>query len=65
MHAEVVGDLLDRHAGIAGLRDPHDVVTELSGVGLWHSDILPARPQGKPSLMSPIGAADPGVQLFG
>ncbi|MEU7997843.1 hypothetical protein AB0B83_21250, partial [Micromonospora sp. NPDC049060] len=31
----------------------------LSGVGLGHSDILPARPQGKPSQMSPIGAADP------
>ncbi|MBB5866629.1 tetratricopeptide (TPR) repeat protein [Allocatelliglobosispora scoriae] len=59
MHAEVIGDLLNRHAGITVLRDPHDIVTELTGVGLGHSDILPACPQGKPSRMSPIGAADP------
>ncbi|MER5700689.1 SGNH/GDSL hydrolase family protein, partial [Micromonospora sp. NPDC002296] len=32
---------------------------ELTGVGLGHSDILPARHQGKPSQMSPTGAADP------
>ena len=56
---EVVGDLLDRHAGLAVTGDPHDIVAELPGVGLGHSDILPAHHHGKPSQMSPIGAADP------
>ncbi|WP_433305517.1 transposase [Actinoplanes sp. CA-030573] len=41
------------------MSDPHDVVAELAGVGLGHSNILPARRHGKPSQMSPIGAADP------
>ncbi|WP_373290294.1 DUF6879 family protein, partial [Pilimelia terevasa] len=39
--------------------DPHDVVTELSGVGLGHGGILPARLNGKPAQVSPVGAADP------
>jgi putative transposase len=39
---EVFRDLLDRHARLAASRDPHDVLTELSGIGLGHSDILPA-----------------------
>ena len=39
--------------------DPHDIVAELSGIGLRHSNILPARHQGKPPQMSPTGAADP------
>jgi hypothetical protein len=28
---EVLGDLLDRHAGLAVTRDPHDIVMELLG----------------------------------
>ncbi|WP_170212833.1 hypothetical protein [Catellatospora citrea] len=40
MDTEVLGDLLDRHADVTGLHDPHDVVRELTGVGLGHSDIL-------------------------
>ncbi len=59
MNPEVLRDLLDRHTGIAVTGDPHDVIAELSGVGLGHSGILPTRPQGKPSQMSPAGAADP------
>ncbi|MFI2278411.1 tyrosine-type recombinase/integrase, partial [Catenuloplanes sp. NPDC020197] len=31
----------------------------LTGVGLGHSNILPARRHGKPSQMSPIGASEP------
>ncbi|MEV4281035.1 hypothetical protein, partial [Actinoplanes xinjiangensis] len=34
---------------------------ELSRVWLGHSNILPACLHGKPSQMSPIGAADPGL----
>ncbi|NGY61613.1 hypothetical protein G7043_22040, partial [Lentzea sp. NEAU-D13] len=39
--------------------DPHDIVAKLLGVGLGHSDILPAHHHGKPTQMSPNGAADP------
>ena len=44
-----VGDLLERHTGIAVAGDPDDVVTELTGIRLGHSDILPARPTGQAS----------------
>ena len=56
---EVLGDLLNRHARFTVTSDPHDIVAELTGIGLGHSNILPARRHGKPSQMSPIGAADP------
>src|SRR3954468_4841452 len=60
MHAEIGGDLLDRHTVIAIAGDPYDVVAELAGVGPRHKDILPAHPPGgKPTQMSPIRAADP------
>ncbi|MGC4744779.1 hypothetical protein ACLQ28_03810 [Micromonospora sp. DT201] len=54
-----LGDLLDRHAWLAVTGHPHDVIAKLSWLGLGHNDILPARHQGAPSQMSPIGAAGP------
>jgi hypothetical protein len=39
--------LLDRHPVLTVTGDPHDIVTELSGVGPGHSNILPARPSGQ------------------
>jgi hypothetical protein len=56
---EVFGDVLDRDSRFTVAGDPHHIVTELAGVGLGHSDILPARHLGKPSQMSPIRTADP------
>ncbi|MBF6240311.1 XRE family transcriptional regulator [Nocardia otitidiscaviarum] len=45
MHPEIGGDLFEGHTVIAVTRDAHDIVAELTRVGLGHSDILPARPQ--------------------
>ena len=45
MDTEVLRDLLDRHSGIAILSDANDVVTELTRVGLGHSNILPGSPR--------------------
>jgi len=59
VHAEVLGDLLDGHTGVTAAGDPHDVVTELSGIGLCRGGILPASLNGKPPQVSPVGAADP------
>ncbi|WP_170127509.1 hypothetical protein [Kineococcus rhizosphaerae] len=59
MDAEVGGDLLQCHAGVAVSGDAHDVVSVLAGVGLGHSDILPGLLRSKPARLSPIGAADP------
>ncbi|GHJ08766.1 hypothetical protein TPA0907_31330 [Micromonospora humidisoli] len=59
MDSEVLRDLLDGHARVTVTGHPHDVIAELTRVGLGHSNILPAHRQGKPSQMSPIGAADP------
>lgn len=61
MDPEVLGDLLDGHTGLAVTGDPHDIVAELLGIGLGHSDILPAHHHGKPTQMSPISAADPNL----
>lgn len=44
---------------LTGTGHSHDVIAKLSWVGLGRSDILPARHQGTPSQMSPIGAAAP------
>lgn len=41
--AEISGDLTDRGVLIPVLREPDDIVTELSGVGLGHDD-NPSRP---------------------
>ncbi|BEK85809.1 hypothetical protein NSK11_contig00178-0012 [Nocardia seriolae] len=45
MDSEIGGDLLQRHPGITVASYPDDIVTELTGIGLGHSDILPARPK--------------------
>jgi hypothetical protein len=41
---EIGSDLLDRYAAIAVMGDPHDIITELTGLRPRHSDILPASP---------------------
>jgi hypothetical protein len=50
MDPEIGGDLLDRHTVITAANNPDDVVTELSGVGLGHRNILPAGPSGASQL---------------
>src|SRR5690606_33184617 len=47
VHPEVSRDLPDRHSGLAVTRDAHDVISELGGIGLGHSNILPGRPPGQ------------------
>lgn len=47
MQTEIGGDLLERHTGIASASDPDDIVTELSGIGLGHVDILSGPPHGQ------------------
>ena len=42
---EVGRDLLERHAVFASLGDAYNVVAELLGVGLGHSNILPGQPR--------------------
>src|SRR5699024_3711130 len=44
MDTEVGGDLLESHTVFTGLGDADNVVAELLGVGLGHSNILPGRP---------------------
>ncbi|WP_176960012.1 hypothetical protein [Lentzea jiangxiensis] len=56
-----MGELFDRRAGLMFARDPHDIVAELLGAGLGYVDILPARPHGMPTRMSPNGAAGPSA----
>ncbi|MFI6244481.1 winged helix-turn-helix domain-containing protein, partial [Micromonospora sp. NPDC050795] len=51
------------HTRITVTGHPDNIITELTRVRLGHSNILPARHQGKPSQMSPIGAADPNPYL--
>jgi hypothetical protein len=59
---EIGGDLLDRHTVVAVASDPNDVVTQLSGIGPGHNDILPAHPSWASQLRChPIRAADPNV----
>ena len=48
MDPEIGRDLLERDTRLAVTGDPHDILAELLGKGLRHSDILPARPTGKP-----------------
>lgn len=64
MHPEIGGKLLQRRPGRAITGDPDDVLTELTRIGLGHSDILPTCPSGKPSRMSPIRAAGPNDALL-
>ena len=45
MDTEVPSDLVEGDTVLAGLGDPHDIVAELLGVGLGHSNILPGRPR--------------------
>ncbi len=47
MNPEIGGNLLERHTVIAITGDPHNVVTELTGIRPSHSDILPAAHQGQ------------------
>ncbi|WP_172582590.1 hypothetical protein [Subtercola boreus] len=61
MDPEVLRNPLDRHTRLTVSRHAHNIITELSRIRLRHNNILPARPQGKPTQMSPIRAADPGV----
>jgi hypothetical protein len=42
MDPEIGGDLLEHHTVLANTGDPDNIVTELSGIGPGHSDILPA-----------------------
>ena len=45
MHTEVLGDLLDRDTFATITSHPDHIVTELLGVRLRHSYILPDRPK--------------------
>ncbi|WP_436502259.1 hypothetical protein [Actinokineospora sp. HUAS TT18] len=49
MDAEILRDLFDRHTGFTTASDPHYIIAELLGIGLGHSDILPAHHHGKPT----------------
>ncbi|WP_141880410.1 DUF6112 family protein [Homoserinimonas aerilata] len=46
MDTEIFRDLLDRHTRLTAPRDAHDVITELSRIGLRHDAILPGQPSG-------------------
>jgi hypothetical protein len=59
MHTEIGCGLLDPHTVVAAMSDPHYIVAELTGLRPGHIDILSAHPRGKPTQMSPMGAADP------
>lgn len=59
MDPEVPRDLLDRHTRTSITSDPDDVLTELFGEGLGHSDILSARPAVKRTQVSQIGSSAP------
>jgi len=45
MDTEVVGDLLERDAAFTAAGDADRVVSELFGIGLGHSNIVPGRPE--------------------
>ena len=47
VNAEVFRDPLDRRTRFAVPRDAHDVVRELTWIGLRHNDILPGCPPGQ------------------
>ena len=64
MNREVGGDLLDRHPVLAVTGDPHDILTELSGVGPGHSNILPARPPGQANSDVTCSCSRPNKLLF-
>lgn len=59
MNPEVAGDLRQRHTRTTVPGDPHNVLTELSGIGLGHCNIFPACSTSKRSVMSQICAAAP------
>lgn len=62
MNPKIGRDLLDRHTIITVASHLDDIVTELSGVGLGQSNILPTGPNGAmPTQMSAIRVADPHV----
>ncbi|MFE6616690.1 hypothetical protein [Amycolatopsis sp. NPDC057786] len=64
MDSEVVRDLLDRHTRLAVSGNPDDVLTELTGVGLGHSNILPRLHISKRSQMSQIPSAAPTARAL-
>jgi hypothetical protein len=42
MDPEVLSDLRERHTRTTISSDPDDILPELAGIGLGHSNILPA-----------------------
>jgi hypothetical protein len=54
VNPEIGTDLLQRDTGLAAASDVHDVLAELLGKRLRHSNILPARPSAKRSQTSQI-----------
>jgi hypothetical protein len=53
MDPEILGDRLERRSRTALTGNPHDVVPELTGIGLGHDDILPGPPKQARSVVTP------------
>ena len=60
VNTEISGDLLKRHTRLTATGDTNDILTELTGIGLWHR-AHPSRPphSAHTTEMTPHRAADP------